>query len=309
MIRRTITLLLLGILVLQSACIKEDLSECIFRLVFNFEPPDRPAGAEPFEVDVSNLSVFAFDDKGIFLKEIEVSNPVQGEIVKVPAPAGTYTLVIWAGFTKEQLTDANLQKGISRIEDFYMPAYRLTSIGKSVPPEAFYYGIVHRVDIDLPPMVLSQEVQLVQSSKPFRLRISGLNQSNYHLVISNNAGRYSYENIVVPSGTSDNNTVELMTKLSVPAGAVTIANEENTSFSVRTGILWPVGLGDRKIEIVDVGTGEVMLSMSLINLLEKLQNVDFDQESALNLLINYRSKAEIDVNLNGWWIINSNNEI
>lgn len=301
--------MLLALLPLQG-CIKEDLAECIYRLTFNFEPPDRPADSDPFFEGVSNISVFAFDKAGIFRKEFKSEDPEQGSVMLINLPDGKYTLIVWAGFTDAQIGNSRPVEGISRIEDFYMPAFTASAEGNVVSPEPLFYGMVSNADIALPPVILSQEVQMVQSTKPFRMRIAGLDRSDYRLVISNNAGRYTHGNVLVPPGIPDRSTVTEISEVAAAApDAIVVSDAPQATYTARTGMLWPAGLGDRQLTVIDVGTGNPVLTISLSELLEKLPNVDFDDEGAINMIINYRSDVSIDVNLNGWWIIYSNDEV
>lgn len=308
MLRRIINISCWLLLFVFPACIKEDLAECTYRLTFDFEPEGRSEDEPPFVVSVSNLSVFAFDSRGLFAGEFKAENPGQGSTLLIPLPKGKYTLVTWSGFTERQLAQANLVKGTTRLQDFFMPAYVVTSIGNSVPPEPLFYGIITDVMIDLPPAVLSQEVNLVQSTKPFRVRISGLDESQYQMILSHNAGRYNYRNMLGPPLTGqDSRTIEPMIKASSSPGGIVVKSD--AVYSARTGVLWPVGLADRQITILDTGTGYPVINLSLSDLMDKIKEVDFDQEPAINMQINYRSAVEIDVNLNGWWIIYSDDEI
>jgi hypothetical protein len=282
-------------LVLQG-CIKENLAECVYRLTFNF----KPAGCtdtDPFPARLNRISVFAFDENKVFTEEFKVSHPAPDATVLLPLPNGRYTLVVWAGFTDEQVA-ANLVKGVSSINDLHITSYTSAGTGYTPSKESLYYGIIQQAVInDLPP-VLSEEVPMMQNSKQLRLRVNGLDPGNYQLVITHNAARYAYNDVKTPSEAGDDSTTEPMT-----------ANSLTGAYTAATSLLWPVGQEDAQLTVFNLNSGYPELTISLSELLAKLPGVSFDCEPEINMSVNYRTHAQVDVNLNGWWIIHSNNEL
>lgn len=304
--------MLLTLLMLQ-ACIKEDLSECVYHLQFNFEPKNLPASKSPFFQGVKTLSIFAFDAEGLFVKEFVMKDPEQSALIDLRLPDGTYSFMAWAGYTAEQHANLDLQAGLSTIDDFNIRAYTVSSIGNSLPAQTLYYGMVKDVAITVPPTILKEEIVMSTSTKPLNMQITGLDISDYQLVITNNAGRYNaYNNLLLPHNNdkSSKSAMKLIKTEEGKKGVIGSYKDGVTgTYSVSTAFLWPSGHGDRKISIVDLNTGYPALTLSLSELLGKLPGYNFNHEPAITILINYRSEVSIDVNINGWWIIHSNDEI
>jgi hypothetical protein len=295
-LRLKISFCILLVTLLFNSCVKENLAECVYRLTFDFRQPGEDLDM-PLE-KISSLSVFSFDEKGKFVEEFKVVNPKQGQTVQIPVPDGEYTLVTWAGFTEQQRTEANLTKGTSLITDLYMRTFTTGPQGNSSAPNPLYYGIVRDVPIALPPETLIQDVSLKHSSKPLNIRISGMDVANYQMIITNNAAKYDYNNVLVPAGLADNSTREMMRAVS-PIG----------TYVTQTSLLWPSALGEQKITFLNLTTGYPVLTLSLTDLFKKLPNVDFNKEHSIDLIINYLSDVRIEVNINGWLIVYSDDEV
>ncbi|HEY1010937.1 MAG TPA: FimB/Mfa2 family fimbrial subunit [Daejeonella sp.] len=309
---KTRLIMLLPLLMLH-ACIKEDLSECVYHLQFNFEPKNLPASKSPFFRGVKTLSIFAFDEEGLFVKEFVVQDPEQSTLLELRLPDGLYSFMAWAGYNAEQHGNLALETGVSTINDFNIRAYTVNGTENAVPAQTLFYGMVNDIAITVPPSVLREEIVMSASTKPLNLQIMGLDVSNYQLIITDNAGRYdAYNNLLLPHN-NDKNSKAAMNLVKTDEGKKgvkgTYKDGVTGTYSVSTALLWPSGHGDRKISIVDRNTGYTVLSLTLSELLGKLPGYNFDHEAAITILINYRSEISIDVNINGWWIIHSNDEV
>ncbi len=300
-------------LLMLHACIKEDLTECVYHLQFNFEPKNLPASKSPFFQGVKTLSIFAFNEDGLFVKEFVVKDPEQSTLIDLRLPDGIYSFMTWAGYNAEQHANMDLQAGLSTIDDFNIRAYMVSPIGNTAPAQTLYYGMVKEVVISVPPTILKEEIVMSTSTKPLSIQIAGLDISNYQLVITDNAGRYDAHNKLLMPHNNDKNSKANLILIKTEEGkkGVTPAYKDGVTgtYSVSTALLWPSGHGDRKITIVDLNTGYPALTLSLTELLGKLPGYNFNHEPAISIMINYRSQVSIDVNINGWWIIHSNDEL
>jgi hypothetical protein len=295
------------------ACIKEDLSECVYHLQFNFEPKGLPASKSPFFKGVKTLSIYAFNEEGTFVKEFVVQDPEQNTLLEMTLPDGIYTFMAWAGYNAEQHAHISMKAGISTINDFNIRAYTVGPSGNTVPAQTLYYGMVKDVAITIPPTILREEIVMSTSTKPLNLQITGLDISNYQIVITDNAGRYDAFNRLLLPHNDDKTSKEAMSLFKLEdekKGRIGSYFDGVTgTYQVSTGLLWPAGHGDRMITIVDLNTGRPALSLSLKELLDKLPGFNFNHEPAISIMINYRSAVSIDVNINGWWIIHSDEEL
>ena len=169
---------------LLTGCTIEDESDCIgdMALTFRFTHD----GHDNFGPQVPSLSVFVFDENGIFVgrwDETDNSKFGTNYTMKLPLPPGTYSFIVWGGLSDEQYylcnPDDNQDNakepvvGKTHIDDILLRLTGNHSNEVAFIPATQFHGEAMKQEV-----VAGQSkdivIDLVKNSKEIRLTILGL---------------------------------------------------------------------------------------------------------------------------------------
>lgn len=146
--------IVLGILwFVLAGCIKEDLSECNQRetgLVLKYRyavPLATEKDADSAEID--RLSVFIFDEEGLFLSQINDSliRIDDNYTMELPYKEGQFQFVVWAGFREESYRLPDRIQGETHIDDFILYLKRGEDHFVTNRPALLYHGLHETVEL------------------------------------------------------------------------------------------------------------------------------------------------------------------
>lgn len=147
--------IVLGILsFVLAGCIREDLSECNQRetglvLKYRYAVPlvtDRNADSD----ELDRLSVFIFDEKGLFMSQISDSliRIDNNYTMELPYKEGQFQFVVWAGFRKESYPLSDCIQGKTHIDDFILYLKRGEDHRVTNRPASLYHGMHETVELN-----------------------------------------------------------------------------------------------------------------------------------------------------------------
>ena len=136
----------------MTSCIKENLPECIpdnTGIVLKFRYPTG-TNTQSNKNGVDRLSVFIFDDKGIFVSQINDSLIWIDDNyeLELPYKQGSYQFVTWAGYNEATYGITTCIPGQTHIEDFFLFLKRDTDNRVTDQPKLLYHGIHETVALD-----------------------------------------------------------------------------------------------------------------------------------------------------------------
>ena len=137
-----------------AGCIRDDLPECIQRetgLVLKYRyavPLDTETGANATGID--RLSVFIFDENGLFLSQINDSliRIDDNYTMKLPYKEGRFQFVVWAGFRTESYRLTDCIQGKTHIDDFILYLKRSEDHRVTNRPALLYHGMHETVELN-----------------------------------------------------------------------------------------------------------------------------------------------------------------
>lgn len=130
------------IIFLSVGCLRENQSGCNdeFLLRFHYITSNgQPLNSDIQEID--HLSVFVFDDNGIFIGEKKDSDLKINDnySLRLSLPKGEYQFIVWAGLSDDYEITPCLP-GQTHIEDFTLQLKRNEQNNIPTPPSLLYYG-------------------------------------------------------------------------------------------------------------------------------------------------------------------------
>lgn len=156
-----------------------------------------------FPAQGKKVSLFLFNEKGIFVKEKTAENvDFATYVMYVDIPDGKYKAVAWAGLYDESYEWASLTPGVSSINDLTLQLKNYTTNTLDKELHALWYG-------SLPELVVGTSIEnyivsLTKDTKKFRVVMQNMDDegnidvNNYDFKITMANGLYDNEN--TPSG-------------------------------------------------------------------------------------------------------------
>jgi hypothetical protein len=117
MFRKIVIFLLLA--VLFSSCIKQDLSDCVLRLEFDYTHNN--FGQNRME-QIRDIQVYVFDSKGILYEIIRATQQdIARRYVETILPGDTYTVVAWGSSSTDMMRDYKVAEMTVPATNTYIP--------------------------------------------------------------------------------------------------------------------------------------------------------------------------------------------
>ena len=178
----------------MTSCIKENLPECIpdnTGIVLKFRYPTG-TNTQSNKNGVDRLSVFIFDDKGIFVSQINDSLIWIDDNyeLELPYKQGSYQFVTWAGYNEATYGITTCIPGQTHIEDFFLFLKRDTDNRVTDQPKLLYHGIHETVALDEHEKMIAW-INLKQITNHIRVIAHNLDKDiSHNIYIEDNNGKY-----------------------------------------------------------------------------------------------------------------------
>lgn len=290
-----LSLFISGITLLWGGCIKEDRSNCEECLTLKFRyrtAPESRAGTSFPEID--RLSVFVFDDSGIFVFRADDDGIriTDAYSMTLPLKPGSYQFVVWAGLDEHYILPTCI-KGETRMEDFILQLERETD--NSIPrhPALLYHGYEEVTEFK-PLESKTITIGLLRITNTIRVIAHNLPATvNHSISIEDDNGTYYHSAEIAPD--------DLLTYIPVYSQTRAQASPLIADFNVMRL------QNDRaaRLKIKDE-TGTTKYDEALIGkLLSAYPGIDFDYTHDFIIEITFNDAyVPVSIKINGWEIIN-----
>lgn len=294
-------------LCLSSSCVKEDLSECNPGVLLKFDYSLNPQDANLFGPEVDKVTVYAFDDKGLFYGSFSDAGKhlTNDWEMRLPLPPGDYTVVAWGGALGSYRvgeTDAEgtafrgeLKKGVTHIDNFMLTAERAGQPLKEL--DHLYHGKREVTSVFNPQE--AETVDLMRNTNHLTVTVedpllaggkaSG-DSAPYEVVCTGKNGRYL-------AGNNFGRKAETVTN--VPYNSYVEPGKAVSELNVLRLVI-----GEPFQLTVKDGDGKKIFDRDLIQTMTSTGHFktqeDFDRETDFDVVIRVERENVIAIIINGW---------
>ena len=280
----------------MTSCIKENLPECIpdnTGIVLKFRYPTG-TNTQSNKNGVDRLSVFIFDDKGIFVSQINDSLIWIDDNyeLELPYKQGSYQFVTWAGYNEATYGITTCIPGQTHIEDFFLFLKRDTDNRVTDQPKLLYHGIHETVALDEHEKMIAW-INLKQITNHIRVIAHNLDKDiSHNIYIEDNNGKYdSFLQY------ADDEKITYLPTYSNPSNTTSSLIADFTVMKLDKN-------REPRLKISD-DTGVIRYDENLIGkLLQKNPYIDFDYNHDFTIEISFNDYIPVSIKINGWEIIN-----
>lgn len=274
-----------------AGCIKEDLEICLPQLVrlnFVFVPSEACAEKPIIPTDLNRLSVFLFDHHGRFVQQVDTIPTGSNYQIELSLEPAHYQFVAVAGYDEGQLDGVPFIPGVTHIQDVAVSSYLEQRDGSLMSAEQVLY--LGNDTLTVQPEVPGQELSmtLVQQTKTLNVTVDGIANTQYRIALAGNAARYMFEmGQVYLTGTP---------VIYIPL------KQEGGIFEGQTLVNWPLkDEGDyTRLQIIDPTTGRRVVDEILLELLERVPEIDLECSTGFDIEIVYRINAGLTIYIENW---------
>ena len=276
----------------MTSCIKENLPECIpdntgivlkFRYPTGTNTPSNKNG-------IDRLSVFIFDDKGVFVSQINDSLIWIDDNYELGLPytQGSYQFVTWAGYDEATYGTTTCIPGLTHIEDFFLFLKRDTDNRVTDQPKLLYHGIHETVALDEHEKMIAW-INLKQITNHIRVIAYNLDKAlSHNIYIEDDNGKYGYSS----SFANDDRILYTPVYMRPAQESDTLTADFNVMKLDKNRI--------PHLQIVD-GTNTVCYDEDLIGeLLNKNPDINLENEHDFTIEISFKGYSPIGIKINGW---------
>lgn len=272
-------------------CIKEDLEICLpqsVRVTFAFIPSTACAEEVITPNDVNRLTVFLFDEKGLFVQRVDTvpaGANYQMELSLVPAH---YQFVAVAGYDQDQLWGVPFVPGVTNIRDAAVASYLEQRNGSLLSAEQVLY--MGKDTLTVIPEIPNQELAMtvIQQTKTLNITVDGIANDQYRVALAGNAAQYTFE----------------MKQVYLTGSPVIYIplQQEGALFEGQTLINWPLkDEGDHtRLQIIDPTTGRRLVDEIFRELLERVPGIDLECSTGFDVEIQYRVNTGLVIYIENW---------
>ena len=134
-------------------CIREDMSGCprddgglALKFSYDTNADSRLSTAQ----DVDRLAVFIFDEKGLFISQVNDSMTSINDdyVMELPYKQGSYQFVAWGGYDKSTYQTSECVLGKTYIDDFFLSVKRQEDNRVTNQPKLLYHGMHDIVELN-----------------------------------------------------------------------------------------------------------------------------------------------------------------
>lgn len=192
--------------VFACGCIREDLSECDPGVLLKYDYSLNPEYSNLFGEEVDKVTVFVFDDKGLYYDCFtdEGKHLANDWEMRLPLPPGDYTTVTWGGTlgsyrigqAEADGSLSELSKGVTDIDNFILSAEKdgqpLTKLDKLYHGKAKVTSVYQPKDAVVVPLMHDTHILTVTVEDP-GISVSSIG-APYEVSLAGANGRYLADN-------------------------------------------------------------------------------------------------------------------
>lgn len=291
-------------IVLMSACVAEDLSNCMQSASLKFRYVLNPTGEDLFGVSVDKVRVFIFNAEGKYIAEksdssIQFTNDYQ---MPIALEEGHYSFVVVCGKETNFLIGryssadalnqfcADLVVGKTTLDEFRIKINTVN--GDFFPKEIGTLFVANQTNISIPRLMNEPILfNLTNDRNIIDLEISGLNDLKYTPVLTSRNGRYNYENNI-PADAKDKIYTSSLNK-----------GKNKFQFDVmRLLVNAPLSL-----RLIDERGRNVLPGFNSINLIQEIlkspdfsSQLDLDKNSNYTIKLKFEGATLVSISINSW---------
>lgn len=279
---------------ITTNCIKEGLPECTpddtgivlkFRYSTGTDTKSNGNG-------VDRLSVFIFDDKGLFISQVNDSLIWVDDNyeLELPYKQGSYQFVTWAGYDETTYGTTTCIPGKTQMEDFFLFLKRDTDHRITNQPKLLYHGMHKTLTLDEHKKTIAW-INLKQITNHIRVIVYHLDKSGSHNVhIEDNNGKYGYSSLFADDD-----------RITYTPVYVKQAKENDTLTADFNVMKLDKNRMPRLLILDEANT--VRYNGNLIGeLLGKNPGIDLENEHDFTIEISFDGYTPIYIKINGWEI-------
>ena len=179
-------------------CIREDMSGCprddgglALKFSYDTNADSRLSTAQ----GVDRLAVFIFDEKGLFISQVNDSMTSINDdyVMELPYKQGSYQFVAWGGYDKSTYQTSECVPRKTYIDDFFLSVKRQEDNQVTNQPKLLYHGMHDIVELNSKEKTIVL-INLKQMTNHIRVIAHNLNQDRSdNIYIEDNNGKYGYD--------------------------------------------------------------------------------------------------------------------
>ncbi|MDR2810634.1 MAG: FimB/Mfa2 family fimbrial subunit [Tannerellaceae bacterium] len=290
------------LLLLMSACVKDDLSEC--GVTIRYQYTRNIEGVDKFISEIKKINLFVFDSNGLFLTEYTANEKElnNGQAMHLNIPPGTYDLVCWGNLGDDYQLPA-FERGKTSVKEVMLSLKRTKNTVVN-PPQSLFFGSLSQIQI-LPDIRRKQilTIDMIKDTKKIRIitkqlppqEIAG-NQFDCRIISVN--GDYKFDNSIagneslwyVPQ-TSVNEEKQLLFDF--------VTMRELKDGSTRSKLIFTYRpIGKEEEELFSADLTEILLSVS------KTKDLDIEDYFEIEMSLDY-TNGSTTIQIKGWETIDT----
>ena len=317
---------------LLSGCTKEDESDCVgnMNLTFRFTRN----GQDNFGPQVPSLSVFVFDEAGIFLgrwDEWDNGKFSTDYIMSLPLPPGKYSFVAWGGLKtpdyylcspgQAQNNATNPVIGITHIDDMLLRLSGNHSNEVIFIPATQFHGEALLQDV-VAGKANDITINLIKNSKEIRVTVNGLSASSERMALRDEDDLFSLVSMRLSAPNGGYNFHNIMEQ----NATVMTYSEQNRHIGTGNSLVssfhtLQLKLKDRNLNNIPYGftiwDGQFGSALHTADMLHDYINqvsaydtqAEIDSEDLFDIIINLGANVGVSVTVNGWNVDTSDNTL
>jgi len=279
---------------IMTSCIKESLPECTpddTGIVLKFRYTTG-TDTKSDENGVDRLSVFIFDDKGLFISQVNDSLIWIDDNyeLELPYKQGSYQFVTWAGYDEATYGITACIPGQTHIEDFFLFLKRDTDNRITNQPKLLYHGMHNTVTLDEHEKTIVW-INLKQITNHIRVIAYNLDKAvSHNIYIEDNNGKYGYSSLFA----DDDRITYIPVYMRLAKESNTLTADFNVMKLDKNRI--------PRLRILDEAN-TICYDENLIGeLLGKNPDINLDNEHDFTIEISFDGYTPVDIKINGWEI-------
>ncbi len=278
-------------------CIREDMSGCprddgglALKFSYDINADSRLSTAQ----GVDRLAVFIFDEKGLFISQVNDSMTSINDdyVMELPYKQGSYQFVAWGGYDKSTYQTSECVPRKTYIDDFFLSVKRQEDNRVTNQPKLLYHGMHDIVELNSKEKTIVL-INLKQMTNHIRVIAHNLNQDRSdNIYIEDNNGKYGYD-----SQFSDDDRITY-----IPIYEA--SSEQSNPLIADFNVMRLEKDREPRLRIADK-TGTIRYDENLIGkLIGGNPNIDFEHNHDFTIEISFDNYIPVIIKINGWEIVN-----
>ncbi|MFC3197436.1 FimB/Mfa2 family fimbrial subunit [Parapedobacter deserti] len=276
---------------MATSCIKENLDICLPQPVFisfSFVPSQTCAHEFFVPDDLNRLTVFVFDDNGLFLQQVDALPTGDRYQVELSLEPAHYQIFAVAGYDRDQMQSAPFIPGKTNLLDASVSSYLEHRDGSLLSAKQALFIGSHTLTVSSKLQDQKYLMTLIQKTKTLHITVDGISHALYQIALAGNAARYRFD-------------MDQVYLTGNPLMYFSLEGEGHR-YTGRTLINWPMrGEGNyTRLQIINPATGMRLLNEDLLELLFRVPGIDLECAAAFHVEIEYRVTTGLAIYINNW---------